>query len=894
MARQFQGYARGRGFTSRSPGAGAVSRIQEQGNKTIQGLKEQLQSKRQQDQQYASELNSNFNRSQAIKGEIKQFEDKAFALKMSNIKQNQEQSLRNIEVEAEKQARVYEQLSKFAPTLGETIVDVKDAFDEANNKAAFANSIFNFDQLSSPPSDLDKAGEEQLFKANATAETSNQQSVKENGLPQSTAQAQNKQSHYRQLKNTDARIAALGRAFRARATFDNHGIGLLHDLIEEFGLYGVKQQRFYEVAQDISKIQAGFQAENRRVSAINTSSELVTTALNQLIDNPTISNARNFYQTLSTSTEDGRSALTRPQVLDRFFKALENTNLTHDQVELIMGMEMIDEYGNGIGETFLQRHGKAGPDGTSRYRTLLNNRAKARIDSVDLEKKKLDAENKQNFVQVMTALDKAGEQGPVDFYAYKPEIDGVSMSEDQRNKALEKLWEISKQGISNRPLINEIERLRSIGQDYTDVANKLQGKDRYKYLNLASQEIKERAEAGINDASDRRQIKDALVKALNQQNIGDDKDPSLHPALEDAMVDIGRNTVNNPQGASTLAGARKLAIELKLQEIKAGTGKYEVKGMAKGNSNSTDNYFTYYSPGGKYFTQVVKQNPSQLMTTVRNRPDIRKDTFLTTQDNLANYYNSISNNKPIQLDYALQQINKAYPDTLQLQLDKYAVQNNLPRVTVPLTQNQYLAANAEDPRLKQFALRMDTIEEEKIFPVAADESARSDPRFKSDAVNQHISFMQVAPADGGITGLTVQDYQELAYAVSAEAQRGTDDEFAVAASILNRLASGRYGSTVAEVIRAPGQYEAVYKGMARYEPQLAQRLASPDGQRMIVAMLQKLQGRTDFKGQTQLGYRDASDPMFSDRGNFYHYAGQSAGSGPYQGPIDTSYERFIN
>ena len=170
----------------------------------------------------------------------------------------------------------------------------------------------------------------------------------------------------------------------------------------------------------------------------------------------------------------------------------------------------------------------------------------------------------------------------------------------------------------------------------------------------------------------------------------------------------------------------------------------------------------------------------------------------------------------------------------------------------------------------------------------------ADPRFKTDAVNQRISFMQVAPADGGLKGLTVQDYQELAYAVSAEAQRGTDDEFAVAASILNRLASGRYGSTVAEVIRAPGQYEAVYKGMARYEPELAQRLASPDGQRMIVAMLQKLQGRTDFKGQTQLGNRDASDPMFSDRGNFYHYAGQSAGSGTYQGPIDTSYERFIN
>ena len=142
MARQFQGYARGRGFTSRSPGAGAVSRIQEQGNKTIQGLKEQLQSKRQKDQQYIADLDSNFRRDQAIKGEIKQFEDKAFALKMSNIKQNQEQSLENIKTEASNQARVAEQLSEFSTTLGKSIYEVKDAIETAKFKADVTNLLW--------------------------------------------------------------------------------------------------------------------------------------------------------------------------------------------------------------------------------------------------------------------------------------------------------------------------------------------------------------------------------------------------------------------------------------------------------------------------------------------------------------------------------------------------------------------------------------------------------------------------------------------------------------------------------------------------------------------------------------------------------------------------------
>ena len=125
-----------------------------------------------------------------------------------------------------------------------------------------------------------------------------------------------------------------------------------------------------------------------------------------------------------------------------------------------------------------------------------------------------------------------------------------------------------------------------------------------------------------------------------------------------------------------------------------------------------------------------------------------------------------------------------------------------------------------------------------------------------------------------MTGLTAQDYKELAFIVSAEAQRDSPDEFAVAASVLNRLATGRFGSSISEIARRPGQYEAVTKGTAKYEPALAARLASPEGQRMIVAALRKLEGRTDFKGQSQIGNREESDPMFSPAGNFFHYQGQ--------------------
>lgn len=129
--------------------------------------------------------------------------------------------------------------------------------------------------------------------------------------------------------------------------------------------------------------------------------------------------------------------------------------------------------------------------------------------------------------------------------------------------------------------------------------------------------------------------------------------------------------------------------------------------------------------------------------------------------------------------------------------------------------------------------------------------------------------------DDMLANLTPADWDELSYVVSAEAARNTDDEFGVAASVLTRLASGKYGGSISEIIRAPGQYEAVYKGTAYYDPKLTAKLRSQAGIDKIKQFYQTLDGRTDFKGQSQLKNRVAAeDPMFDPSGNFYHYAGQ--------------------
>jgi len=130
----------------------------------------------------------------------------------------------------------------------------------------------------------------------------------------------------------------------------------------------------------------------------------------------------------------------------------------------------------------------------------------------------------------------------------------------------------------------------------------------------------------------------------------------------------------------------------------------------------------------------------------------------------------------------------------------------------------------------------------------------------------------------GSLKLNDQDYSDLAYIVSHEAARGTDDEYGVAAAVLNRVADPRYPDTIMGVGTAPGQFEAVYKGLAKRDPALAKKLKQNKGK--IIAALKRLNGRTDFKGQSMLRFKGDGDVMFDSRGNFFHYAEQQAKSDP--------------
>ena len=124
-----------------------------------------------------------------------------------------------------------------------------------------------------------------------------------------------------------------------------------------------------------------------------------------------------------------------------------------------------------------------------------------------------------------------------------------------------------------------------------------------------------------------------------------------------------------------------------------------------------------------------------------------------------------------------------------------------------------------------------------------------------------------------IPDMPPHSYTCLAEAVQTEAARYTDDEYGVVASILNRVSSPKFPNTVCGVVYSPGQYQGIERNPnIKADPYLVLKFQSPEGQLKIVEALEVLDGRTDFKGQSQLRNRVASeDPMFHPKGNFYHY-----------------------
>ena len=73
----------------------------------------------------------------------------------------------------------------------------------------------------------------------------------------------------------------------------------------------------------------------------------------------------------------------------------------------------------------------------------------------------------------------------------------------------------------------------------------------------------------------------------------------------------------------------------------------------------------------------------------------------------------------------------------------------------------------------------------------------------------------------------------------------------MAANIVTRLRSGQYGSSINEIINAPGQYEGVYTGRSKPSPEIAARFKTPEGRQKIEQFIQEQQAAENNRNRWQ-------------------------------------------
>lgn len=134
--------------------------------------------------------------------------------------------------------------------------------------------------------------------------------------------------------------------------------------------------------------------------------------------------------------------------------------------------------------------------------------------------------------------------------------------------------------------------------------------------------------------------------------------------------------------------------------------------------------------------------------------------------------------------------------------------------------------------------------------------------------------LDIGSGGGKLKGLSREDYVQMAKTIAGEAGPG-DDRYLVAGAVLNRVASKEFPNSVKSVVTAgQGTAHPQFEGYlpnANVDAEV-KKLMSPEGQAKLVAALERLGGRTDFKGQKMLGNRVAAeDPMFDKKGNYAHY-----------------------
>lgn len=137
----------------------------------------------------------------------------------------------------------------------------------------------------------------------------------------------------------------------------------------------------------------------------------------------------------------------------------------------------------------------------------------------------------------------------------------------------------------------------------------------------------------------------------------------------------------------------------------------------------------------------------------------------------------------------------------------------------------------------------------------------------------------MAPKTSQLLGLSPAEMNAAVFTTLGEAGPGLDP-YGVFATILSRRQSGKYGSTIPQIVKAPNQFVANdrytiqqvtdpnygRKVYGKRFDEMVNRLENPNE---LLSILPRHGGATEFRGQSALGKKKPGDVMFDPLGNFF-------------------------
>jgi len=439
---QFRGANKNTSYSPVQIGQGEVGQMKSRDNQAISDLKEAQNQKNKQNSEQIQNLESNFQKEEGNRNELKNLEDKTFAVRQSAIQQNKQQSQRNAVVDEKNAAeglKTWTALTDFSKTIGEELTKYQDAKNESDMEAAYAEALAE----GLPPNQViaHQAMENELRRSGLAEDAIADEMAKRGVSPNVVTKVRsgNKWRDYGRLKAysemagdgygpwLEDQLNKLGPEAASPANRAAAIQKLQQDYLKQNKLFGLSADFLGPMFSKMRTSSNGVIEAARKREVVNGSTELFEESRTTLYGQKSPEALMGLYNAKATGYgADGKTINGNSAGVDAVFKELESYNrYTDEEVKYLLSNTITDN-----GQSFAERYGGRTSDLLDQRRT-----------SADSDRSLADREKAE--------AGKAKEGEVLDFFKSQPEgIDVKSLDEA--------INELKQEGIS----VTRLEALR--------------------------------------------------------------------------------------------------------------------------------------------------------------------------------------------------------------------------------------------------------------------------------------------------------------------------------------------------------------------------------------------------------------------------------------------------